>query len=90
MDLSKDPPVVKGNDGLLKQMEVSVVTPEMGMEPVGKGFKWSIIKGQCSEEANDMSIMLASCHGAKSRHSSIIQLLDEDSRTLPICIKDSK
>ena len=44
----------------------------------------------CSKEVNDMSIMLTSCHGAKSCHSSIIQLLDEDNRTLPICIRDSK
>ena len=71
-------------------MEVSVVAPEMGTEPVGKGFKWSIVKGQCSKEVDDMSIMLTSCHSAKSCHSSIIQLLDEDSRTVPIWTRDSK
>ena len=68
----------------MKWMEVSVVAPETGMEPVGKGFEWSIIEGQCSEEVDDMSIMLASCHGAKSHCSSVIQLLDEDSRTVPV------
>ena len=74
----------------MKWMEVSVVAPEAGAEPVGKGLEWSIIEGQCSKEVDDMSIMLASCHGAKSCHLSVIQLLDEDSRTLPICIGDSK
>ena len=67
-----------------------MVTPETGVEPVGKGFKWSIVEGWCSEEVNDMSIMLASCHGTKSCHSSVIQLLDEDSRTVPIWTRDSK
>ena len=90
LDLSKDPPVVNGNDGLLKQMEVGVVAPETGTEPVGKGFEWSIVKGQCSNEVDNMSIMLTSCHGTKSHHSSIIQLLDEDSRTVPIWTRDSK
>ena len=69
-------------------MKVSVVTPEAGAEPVGEGLKGPVIKGQCSKEVNDMSIMLASCHGAKSHHLSIIQLLDEDSRTLPIWTRD--
>ena len=90
LDLDKESPLVKGNNGLVKWMEVSVVAPEVGAEPVGKGPKQLIIEGQCSEEVNDMSIMLTSCHGAKSHHSSIVQLLDEDSRTLPICIGDSK
>ena len=71
-------------------MEVCVVAPEAGVEPVGKGFKGSIFKGWCSEEVDNTSIMLASCHGTKSCHSSIIQLLDEDSRTVPIWTRDSK
>ena len=90
LDLGKDPPIVKGNDGLVKWMEVGVITPEAGVEPVGEWFQGLVIKGWCSEEVNDMSIMLTSCHGTKSCHSSIVQLLDEDSRTLPIYIGDSK
>ena len=90
LDLGEDPPVIEGDNSLLKWMEVSVVTPETGAEPVGKGFEWSIIEGQCSKEVNDMSIMLASCHGTKSCHLSVVQLLDEDSRTLPIWTSDSK
>ena len=90
LDLSKDTPVIKCDDGLLKWMKVSVVAPEVGTEPVGEGFKGPVIKGWCSKEVNDISIMLASCHGAKSCHSSVIQLLDEDSRTLPIWTGDSK
>ena len=90
LDLSKDAPVIEGNDGLLKQMEVGVVTPEVGAEPVREGFEGLVIKGWCSKEVDDMSIMLASCHGAKSCHLSVIQLLDEASRTLPIWTGDSK
>ena len=71
-------------------MEVSVVALEMGAEPVREGSKWLLIKGQCSEEVDDISIMLTSCHGAKSCHLSVIQLFDEDSRTLPIWTGDSK
>ena len=71
-------------------MEVSVVAPEVGAEPVGKGFEGLVIKGWCSKEVDDMSIMLTSCHSAKSHHLSIVQLLDEDSRTLPIWTRDSK
>ena len=71
-------------------MEVSVVTPEMGTEPVGEGLKRSVVKGWCSEEVNNASIMLTSCSGAKSHHSSIIQLLNEDSRALPIWLGDSE
>ena len=56
----------------------------------GGGFEGPVVKGQCSEEVNDISIMLTSCHGTKSCHSSIIQLLDEHSRTLPIWTRDSK
>ena len=74
----------------MKQMEVGVIAPEMGVEPVGEWFQGLLIEGQCSEEVDDTSIMLASCHGAKSHHLSVIQLLDEDSRTLPTCIGDSK
>ena len=90
LDLSEDAPVVKGNNGLLKQMEVSVVTPETGTEPVREGFEGPVIEGWCSEEVDDTSVMLTSCHDAKSCHLSIIQLLDEDSRTLPIWTRDSK
>ena len=90
LDLGEDSPVIESNDGLLKQMEVSVVTPETGMEPVGKGLEWLIVKGQCSKEVDNTSIMLASCHSTKSNHSSVIQLLDEDSRTVPIWTGDSK
>ena len=90
LDLGEDSPVVKSNNGLVKWMEVSVVAPEAGTELVGKGLKQLIIKGWCSEEVDDISIMLASCHGTKSCHLSIVQLLDEDSRTLHICIGDSK
>ena len=71
-------------------MEVGVVAPEMGTEPVGKGFEWSIVKGWCSKEVDDISIMLTSCHGTKSYHLSVVQLLDEDSRTVPIWTGDSK
>ena len=90
LDLNEDSPVIESEDGLLKWMEVGVVSSETGAEPVGKGLEGPVIEGWCSKEVNDTSIMLASCHGAKSHHSSIIQLLDEDSKTLPICIKDSK
>ena len=83
-------PQVEGDDGLQKWMEVGVVAPEVGMESWGKGLKGSIIEGWCNKEVNDMSIMLASCHGTKSCHSFIIQLLDEDSRTVPIWTRDSK
>ena len=65
-------------------MEVGVVTPEAGTEPVGEWLQGLVIKGWCSKELDDMSIMLTSCHGAKSCHLSVVQLLDEDSRTLPI------
>ena len=57
---------------------------------MGKGFEGPVIKGWCSEEVNDISIMLTSCHGAKSCDLSIIQLLDEDNRTLPIWTGDSE
>ena len=90
LDLGEDSPVVKSNDGLLKQMEVSVVTPEMGMEPVGKGFEWLIVEGWCSKEVNDATIILTSCHGTQSCHSSMFWLFDEDSRTVPIWTGDSK
>ena len=72
LGLSEDAPVVKGDDGLQKQMEVGVVTPEADVEPWGKGLKGLIVEGQCSKEVDDTSIMLASCHGTKSHHSSII------------------
>ena len=90
LDLSKDSPVIEGDNSLTKQMEVSVVAPEAGMEPVGEWFQGLVVEGQCSKELDNTSIMLASCHGAKSCHLSVVQLLDEDSRTLPICIGDSK
>ena len=90
LDLGKDSPVIESNNSLVKWMEVGVVAPEAGVEPMGKGFEQLIIKGWCSKEVNDTSIMLTSCHSTKSCHSSVVQLLDEDSRTLPICIGDSK
>ena len=90
LDLSKDPPVVEGDDGLMEGVEVSGVAPEVGMEPVREGFEGLFIQGRCSEQVDDMSIMLTSCHSAKSHHSSIIQLLDEDSRMVPIWTRDSK
>ena len=46
LDLSKDPPVIEGNDGLV---EVSGVALEAGVEPVREGFKGLLIKGWCSE-----------------------------------------
>ena len=71
-------------------MEVGIVAPELGTKPVGEGFEGPVIEGQCSEEVDDTSIMLTSCHGTKSCQLSVIQLLDKVSRTLPIWIRDSK
>ena len=90
LDLSEDTPAVECDDSLLKQMEVSVVAPEVGAEPMGEGLKRSVIEGWCSEEVNNVSIMLTSCPSAKSCHSAIIQLFDEDRRALPIWARDSE
>ena len=49
LDLGKDPPVIKGNDGLMEGVEVSGVTPEASVEPVREGFEWLFIEGQCSK-----------------------------------------
>ena len=88
LDLGEDAPVIKGNDGLQKQIEVSVVTPEVGMKLMGEGLERLAIEGWCGKEVNNVSIMLTSCSGAKSCHSPAIQLFDEDNRALPICARD--
>ena len=49
MDLGKDPPVVEGDNSLTEWVEVSVVAPETGTEPVGEGFKGLFIEGWCSK-----------------------------------------
>ena len=90
LDLGKDAPVIEGDDSLQKWMEVSVVSPETGVEPMREGFKGLVIEGWCRKEVSDMGIMLTSCHGVKSCHLSVVQLLDEYSRTLPIWTRDSK
>ena len=48
-DLGKDPPVIKGDDGLVEGVEVGGVAPEAGMEPVREGFEGLFIKGWCSK-----------------------------------------
>ena len=90
LDLSEDAPVIEHDDGLLEWVEVGVVTPEAGVEPVGKGFEGLVIEGWCEKGVNNASIMLTSCSGAKSCHSAIVQLFDEDSRALPIWARDSE
>ena len=84
LDLGKNSPIIEHDGSLLKQMEVGVVAPEMGVEPVGKGLKVLVLKKRCGEEVDDAGIMLASCPGSKSHHSAIVHLLDEDGWTLPI------
>ena len=49
LDLSKDPPVVEGDDGLVEWVEVSGVAPEVGAETVREGFEGLFIEGQCSK-----------------------------------------
>ena len=49
LDLGKDPPVIKGNDGPMEGMEVGGVTLEAGAEPVREGFEGLFVQGQCSE-----------------------------------------
>ena len=90
LDLSKDAPVIEHDDGLLKQMEVGVVAPEVGVEPMGEGLERSVVEGWCGKEVNNMSMMLTSCSSAESSHSAIIQLFDEDGRALPIWARDSE
>ena len=72
LDFSKDAPVIKGDDSHLKQIEVSVVTSEVGTEPVWEQLKRLVIEGWCGKEVNNVGIMLASCSDAKSHHSAII------------------
>ena len=71
-------------------MEVGVVTPEAGMEPVGEGLKRLVVKGWCGKEVNNVSIMITSCSSTKSCHYAVVQLFDEDSRALPIQAGDSE
>ena len=49
LDLGKDPLVIKGNDGLAERVEIGVIAPEAGVEPVGEGFEGLFIKGWCSK-----------------------------------------
>ena len=49
LDLGKDPPVIKGDDGLMEGVEVGGVTPEVSMESVREGFEWLFIEGWCSK-----------------------------------------
>ena len=49
LDLSEDPPVIEGNDGLMEQVEVSGVAPEVGTEPVREWLEGLLVEGQCSK-----------------------------------------